>query len=58
MAPMGAELALYPTAIDSDCHDPWEVVMRGHAGANVVTVAESITGRRRDRATRNGSGFV
>ena len=32
----GAEILFYPTAIGSDCHDHWETVMRGHAGANVT----------------------
>ncbi len=36
MALMGADCLFYPTAIGSDCHDHWEVVMRGHAGANIV----------------------
>ncbi len=36
MALKGAELLFYPTAIGSDCHDHWETVMRGHAGANVT----------------------
>lgn len=36
MALKGAEILFYPSAIGSDCHDHWEVVMRGHAGANVM----------------------
>lgn len=36
MALKGAEILFYPTAIGSDCHDHWETVMRGHAGANVM----------------------
>ena len=36
MALRGAEMLLYPSAIGSDCHDHWEIVMRGHAGANVM----------------------
>lgn len=32
----GAEVLFYPSAIGSDCHDHWETVMRGHAGANLV----------------------
>jgi len=36
MALKGAEMLLYPTAIGSDCHDHWETVMRGHAGANLM----------------------
>jgi N-carbamoylputrescine amidase len=37
----GAEMLFYPTAIGSDCHDHWEVVMRGHAGANLVPLVAS-----------------
>lgn len=36
MALKGAEILLYPSAIGSDCHDHWETVMRGHAGANTM----------------------
>ncbi len=36
MAVQGAEMLFYPTGIGSDCHDHWEVVMRGHAGANLT----------------------
>ena len=36
MALKGAEMLFYPSAIGSACHDHWEVVMRGHAGANCV----------------------
>ncbi len=36
MALLGAEVLFYPTGIGSDCHDHWEVVMRGHAGANLM----------------------
>ncbi len=36
MALKGAEILFYPTAIGSDCHDHWEIVMRGHAGANIM----------------------
>ena len=36
MALKGAEILFFPSAIGSDCHDHWEVVMRGHAGANVM----------------------
>lgn len=32
----GAEILFYPTGIGSDCHDHWETVMRGHAGANLT----------------------
>ena len=41
----GAEFLLYPTAIGSEPNDPevesmehWRIVMRGHAGANMVPV--------------------
>ena len=36
MALMGADCLFYPTAIGSNCHDHWEIVMRGHAGANLM----------------------
>ena len=36
MALQGADLLCYPTGIGSNCHDHWEVVMRGHAGANLT----------------------
>lgn len=32
----GAELLFYPSGIGSDCHEHWETVMRGHAGANLT----------------------
>jgi N-carbamoylputrescine amidase len=45
MALMGAEMLLYPTAIGSEPADPaydsqphWEMVMRGHAAANILPV--------------------
>lgn len=45
MALLGAELLLYPTAIGSEPTSPgydsaahWEIVMRGHAGANIMPV--------------------
>jgi N-carbamoylputrescine amidase len=48
MALQGAEVLLYPTAIGSEPPDPghdsqphWEVVMRGHAGANFTPVVAS-----------------
>jgi N-carbamoylputrescine amidase len=41
MALLGAEMLFYPTAIGSDCHDHWEIVMRGHAGANLVPLIAS-----------------
>lgn len=36
MALKGADFLFYPSAIGSDCHDHWEVVMRGHAAANII----------------------
>lgn len=39
MALNGAEILLFPTAIGTDCHDHWQVVMQGHAGANFMPVA-------------------
>ncbi|MBY6142162.1 carbon-nitrogen hydrolase [Leisingera daeponensis] len=41
MCLMGAEILLYPTGIGSDCHEHWETVMRGHAGANVTPLVAS-----------------
>ncbi len=48
MALQGAELLLYPTAIGSepnrsevDSKDHWQMVMRGHAAANIVPVIAS-----------------
>lgn len=48
MALMGAEMLLYPTAIGSEPPNPgydsqphWEMVMRGHAGANILPVVAS-----------------
>ena len=48
MALLGAELLLYPTAIGSEPPAPgydsqphWEMVMRGHAAANIVPVVAS-----------------
>ncbi|SNT11981.1 N-carbamoylputrescine amidase [Tropicimonas sediminicola] len=48
MALMGAEVLLYPTAIGSEPPAPgydsqphWEMVMRGHAAANILPVAAS-----------------
>lgn len=45
MALLGAEIILYPTAIGSEPQDPsidsrnhWQMVMRGHAAANLVPV--------------------
>ncbi len=53
MALGGAEMLLYPTAIGSEPADPsydsqphWEMVMRGHAAANILPViAANRTGR-------------
>lgn len=36
MALKGADMLFYPSAIGSDCHDHWETVMCGHAGANIT----------------------
>jgi len=48
MALMGAEMLLYPTAISSEPPAPgydsqphWELVMRGHAAANILPVVAS-----------------
>ncbi len=48
MALMGAEMLLYPTAIGSEPPNPgydsqphWEMVMRGHAAANIMPVVAS-----------------
>jgi N-carbamoylputrescine amidase len=48
MALMGAEVLLYPTAIGSEPPSPgydsqphWEMVMRGHAAANIMPVVAS-----------------
>ena len=48
MALMGAEMLLYPTAIGSEPPAPgydsqphWEMVMRGHAAANILPVIAS-----------------
>ena len=48
MALMGAEMLLYPTAIGSEPPAPgydsqphWEMVMRGHAAANILPVVAS-----------------
>jgi N-carbamoylputrescine amidase len=48
MALMGAEVLLYPTAIGSEPPNPgydsqphWEMVMRGHAAANIMPVVAS-----------------
>jgi N-carbamoylputrescine amidase len=65
----GAELLLYPTAIGSevdapeiDSRDHWQMVMRGHAAANVVPViASNRIGRERSGAVElafYGSSFI
>jgi N-carbamoylputrescine amidase len=36
MCLLGAEILFYPTGIGSDCHDHWQRVMQGHAGANLT----------------------
>ncbi len=48
MVLQGAEMLFYPTAIGSELHDPdfdskdhWQIVMRGHAAANIVPVIAS-----------------
>lgn len=69
MALMGAELLVYPTAIGSeidadawDSRDHWQVVMRGHAGANLVPLmAANRTGSETDDGITldfYGSSFI
>jgi N-carbamoylputrescine amidase len=69
MALMGAEVLLYPTAIGSEPPNPdhdsqphWEVVMRGHAGANILPVVASNRIGREDQQGRHvtfyGSSFI
>lgn len=48
MALQGAEILLYPTAIGSEPQSPgydsqphWQIVMRGHAGANILPLVAS-----------------
>ncbi len=41
MALQGAELLFYPTAIGTGCHDHWQIVMQGHAGANMTPLVVS-----------------
>jgi len=69
MALMGAEILLYPTAIGSEPQDPgldsmehWRIVMRGHAGANLMPLAaanrigsETVGGKHQ---TYYGSSFI
>ena len=69
MALKGAELLLYPTAIgsepghpDFDSMEHWRIVMRGHAGANMMPViaanrtgTEIVAGKRQ---TYYGSSFI
>ncbi|HEY6482986.1 MAG TPA: nitrilase-related carbon-nitrogen hydrolase [Steroidobacteraceae bacterium] len=46
MCVMGADLLFYPTGIGSDCHDHWQIAMRGHAAANLTPlVAANRVGR-------------
>ncbi len=59
MTLMGAEVLLYPTAIGSEINDPeldskdhWQMVMRGHAAANVIPVVAS------NRIGREKSGDI
>jgi N-carbamoylputrescine amidase len=67
---MGADFLLYPTAIGSDPAAPhrdykehWQIVMRGHAGANVVPVIASNrigheVGKNRNHIDFFGSSFI
>ncbi|MEO7398651.1 MAG: nitrilase-related carbon-nitrogen hydrolase [Ilumatobacteraceae bacterium] len=41
MCVMGADLLFFPTGIGSDCHDHWQVTMRGHAAANLTPLVAS-----------------
>lgn len=41
MCLLGAEILFYPTGIGSDCHDHWQRVMQGHAGANLTPLVAS-----------------
>ena len=59
MTLMGAEVLLYPTAIGSEINHPeldskdhWQMVMRGHAAANVIPVVAS------NRIGREKSGDI
>ena len=66
----GADFLLYPTAIGSDpaaptrdYKDHWQIVMRGHAGANVVPVIASNrlgreSGRNQSHVDFFGSSFI
>lgn len=70
MCLMGADFLLYPTAIGSDPAAPlrdyvdhWQIVMRGHAGANIVPVIASNRVGREDGRNQNhleffGSSFI
>jgi N-carbamoylputrescine amidase len=69
MALMGAEVLLYPTAIGSEPPAPgydsmphWDVVMRGHAGANIMPVMASNRVGREEQGDRfvefYGSSFI
>ena len=65
----GAEFLMYPTAIGSEPNDPsldsmehWRIVMRGHAGANMVPVvaAHRIGRETTDKVSMTfyGSSFI
>lgn len=41
MCLLGAEVLFYPTGIGSDCHDHWQRVIQGHAGANLTPIVIS-----------------
>jgi N-carbamoylputrescine amidase len=69
MVLQGAEMLLYATAIGSELHDPeldskdhWQMVMRGHAAANIVPViASNRIGRERSNGVElqfYGSSFI
>ena len=69
MVLQGAEMLFYPTAIGSELHDPeldskehWQMVMRGHAAANMVPIIASnrIGVEHSDGATLQfyGSSFI
>jgi len=69
MALLGAEMLLYPTAIGSepqddaiDSRDHWQMVMQGHAAANLMpVVAANRVGTEKDQdsqITFYGSSFI
>ena len=41
MCLQGADVLCYPTGIASNCHDHWQRVMQGHAGANLTPLVAS-----------------